>query len=102
MRKPNRNIWWLFTGFLCISALGWFGNTFTPGNMLALSVFLLLIFLTLFFFLLYPFNNVRRSFLVSLGVVVFLFLRYINLRYPVYPLLLVLTLFSVDHYFSEK
>ncbi len=94
-RRP-RNAWWLLLGLIGISTIAWFVSTYPPEQPLHLVVFFLTMFLSSFFLFLFLLNNVRRSALVSLGVVLFLILRYLKLREPYYVVLLIASLISLE------
>jgi hypothetical protein len=101
-RGTGRNIWWLFMGFSAISVLGWYANMFSPDAPSLFVWLYLLIFLTIFFFSLFIFNNVRRAMLTASGIVIFLLLRYFNLREILYPILLVACIVSIELYAQKR
>jgi len=102
MNRPRRNILWLILGICGLSVLGWFGNTFPPENILRLVLFFAIIAATAFFSSLFLLKIVRRAFLVTLGVVIWLLLRLFGLREFWYPLLLVPCLISLEILFQKR
>lgn len=101
-RSKPRNIWWLILTVCGISFLAWFVNTFPPNSWQLLVVFFSLVLFTTFFFLLYLIINVRRSFLVSLGFILFLLLRYLHLHESFYLILLLVTLLSLEFLLTRR
>lgn len=95
-RSNPRNIWWLVVAICGICVLAWFVNTYPPHSWQLFIVFFSLIFLTSLFLLLYLLNNVRRSLLLSTGLIVYLILQLLNLRELYYPILLLATLLSLE------
>ena len=81
-------------GLIGVSGTAWLINTYAPGQPVHLVVFFVAVFVSCFF--LFLLNNVRRSTLVSLGVVLYLILRYLNLRQSYYIVLLIASLASLE------
>ncbi len=102
MRNFPRNPWWLVLGVSGISLIAWFVNTYPPDSMLRIATFFLLFFLATLLNSLFLFNNVRRGLLVSFGLSIFFLLRMLNLREPLYPILLIITLISLEVLFRTK
>ena len=100
-RQP-RNIWWLIVAMCGLSALAWFVNTYSPNSWQFLFVFFSLVCFTSLFFLFYLLNNVRRSVLVSLGIILYLLLRYLNLRESIYLILLLTSLISLEVFLKKR
>ncbi len=102
MDRPKRNILWLILGICGLSVLGWFGNTFPPENILLLTLFFVIVTATTFFISLFLLKIVRRSVLMTLGVVIWLLLRFFGLRELWYPLLLIPCLISLEILFQKR
>lgn len=102
MDRPKRNVLWLILGICGLSVLGWFVNTFQPENILLLVLFFVIIATTTFFSSLFLFKIVRRSVLVTLGVIVWLLLRLLGLRELWYPMLLIPCLISLEILFQKR
>jgi len=83
-------------GLIGVSGTAWLINTYAPGQPVHLVVFFVAVFVSCFFLFLFLLNNVRRSTLVSLGVVLYLILRYLNLRQSYYIVLLIASLASLE------
>lgn len=95
-QHSSRNLWWVLLGVIGISAVAWLVNTYPPGQTIHFIIFFLIIFFSSFFLSLFLLNNVRRALLVSLGIALFLLLRYLNLRESYYVVLLIASLGSLE------
>lgn len=87
---------WFIITISGLSILGWFVNTYPPNSFLRIAIFFLLIGATTFFTSLYLLKIVRRAALLTLGVVIWLLLRFLDLRDWYYPALLLPILISLD------
>ena len=92
----------LIVGISGLCLLGWFINTFQPVNITLLIIFFLMISTITFFSSLFVLKIVRRSVLVTLGIVVWLLLRMFGLREIWYPLLLLPCLISLEILFQKR
>ncbi len=102
MHRRQQNFWWLFIGIIGISILGWFTNTFSPEKIIFRALFFLIIFITTTSLSFYVLNNVRRSVLISIGLVSFLLLRMAGLRELFYVILLLASLISLEVFFQKR
>lgn len=102
MRQKRRNSWFLLFGLIGLSGLGWYVNNVAPNSFQALLIFFVTFFLSSSLILLYFLNNVRRGLLLSVGIVTYLLLRLLNLREPLYVLLLIACLASLELYFKKR
>jgi len=100
--KRPRSIWWLVLGLTSFSGFAWFVNSYEPNSWQLFTIFFLLVFVASFWTFLYLFNNVRRSVLLSLGVTTYLLLRLANLREPLYLVLLLASLTSLELLLSKR
>jgi hypothetical protein len=101
-KRHKFNYYWLFKSVILIIIFGWFVNFFTPYSFLYKSIFFILIFLIVYAFCYFLLNNVRRCILCGLGAVIYLLLRLLGLRESIYPILLIISLISIDMYFSKS
>ena len=87
---------WLLAGIFGLSLMSWFLTTQAPeqGSTVAFGIFLIIA--TLFCFLQFFLNNVRRSIIVCFGGATFLILRALKLNDPLYFILLLLFLVSIE------
>ncbi len=102
MRDKSRNPWWLVLGISGISVIAWFVNTYPPDSIRQIAIFFLLFFLVTYLINFSLLNNVRRAFLLSCFLAILLLLRMLNLREPLYPGLLVITLISLEVLLGSK
>ncbi len=102
VKQTPRNSWWLFIGIIGVSALGWFINSFSPDTIIIRGIFFAIIFATITSLSLYTLNNVRRSLLIGLGIPAFFLLRYLGLREPIYLILLIASLASLELFFQKR
>ena len=98
---PERNILHLFLFLVYASALGWFINSYPPEMFWQFIGFFLLFGLAAFFLFLFILVQTRRAALVSIGLTTLLILRSLQLRHPLYPVLLLLCLISVEYTFLK-
>lgn len=100
-KQTERNITWLLAGICIVSLLAWITNTYPPAPWSILILFILLFAATssLVLFLL---NNVRRAMLIGAGISGIFFLRLIELREPLYIILLVACLVSLELYLKKQ
>jgi len=90
------------SGLTGVSILAWFFNTIPPKEGSAITIAIILITATLFCFLYSFLKNVRRCVLWSSGVGVFFTLRAIGLHDPLYILLLLAVLVSLEYAVSKR
>jgi hypothetical protein len=98
----QHNILWLIAGISGICGLGLTVNTFDPILPVPLMLFFISLSIIAFCFTMFLTNIVRRSLLVSGGVIVFFSLRFIGLREWYYVLLLVLSILLLEKYFNSS
>jgi hypothetical protein len=93
---------WLVVGITGLSLLGWFVNTYPPDSFIRILIFFAILggttFCISFFFL----KIVRRATIITVGVIVWLLLRYLGLRDWYYPLLLLPILISLEMLFQKR
>ncbi|MBP9814154.1 hypothetical protein KBC80_03075 [Candidatus Woesebacteria bacterium] len=96
MTNSPRNTLWLITGISGISILGWLVSTTAPTSPSSIFIFFALIYFSCFSLGLFFFNHTRRAVFCATGITLFLFLRLLGLRQPLYPILLVASLLSLE------
>lgn len=96
------HIGYLLTTVICVSIIGWFINTFPPLSFLYISVFLLLLGVSVFSFAYFFLQNKRRASLIAFSVVLLCILRMLNLRHPLYLILLFASVLSIDYIIREN
>ena len=97
LHTPQRNFLHLFLFLVFASTLGWFINSYPPETLWQFGGFYLLLGFAVFFFFQFILNHLRRAALVSIGFIVLLILRSFNLRHPLYTILLLACLVSIEY-----
>ena len=100
--KHPRSIWWLVLGITSFSVFAWFINSYEPNSWKLFVIFFVLISVSSCWTLLYCLNNVRRAILLSLGLTTYLILRSLNLREPLYLILLLACLTSLELLLTKR
>lgn len=102
MQSKPHNLTWILIAIVFLSILAAYVNSFSPNSILLLVIFFLLVGAMTFFTSLFFLNNVRRAGLLSLGFSLLLILRYLNLREPIYLILLSASLLSLELLLRNK
>lgn len=100
--QNTRQAWWLIAGIAGISSVGFLIHTFPPTGIAQIAAFFLLVALTLYFTFRFIVANRRWAILASLGISVFLLLRLLQLREPLYLILLAAVLVSLELVFHTR
>jgi hypothetical protein len=100
--RRTLNIRWIYAAFVLISIFGWYVNVFAPDSGIKIIIFFSIIFAIIFSTALFLLNNVRRGVLCGIGAVIFLLLRILGLRDPIYPVFLIAALISLDWYLRKN
>lgn len=96
-----------FLPTLLVALFSWLGLTLiilyaSPTSLFLLTTFYLLLFMALFLTLSLLLGNSRRGFLISLGIIIFLLLRFLKMAYFLNLALLIGTLVSLELYFKKR
>lgn len=86
----------LIIGISGISLLGWFVNSFSPDSVWMIALFFVILCASTFFISLFFLKKVSRAAILTLGVAVWLALRFLGLRELYYPILLIPILISLE------
>lgn len=87
-------LFWLIFIYFIIS--------FPPANSLLITLFFMLLFLPIFITLSLALGNSRRGLLLSLGFIIFLFLKQIQQVHALNIILLLSILLSIEIYFLKS
>ena len=98
MKIKERNLQWLLGGIMGFCAIGWLINAFSPTNKLTQILFFVLFFVSVYAVLVFFLTHKKHAFLLSSGFTIYLVLRALSLRDPLYIFLLVICLLSVEFY----
>jgi len=93
----ERNFLHLFLFLVFASTLGWYINSYPPELLWQFGVFYLLFGIAILSLTHFILCNIRRSILITTGIILFLILRSFNLRHPLYVFLLLACLVSVEY-----
>jgi hypothetical protein len=85
----------LLVGLATVGAVGWLVNSTVPTT-LTIGVFFLLVFISVVVLMSFILNNKRVAALISLGAVMVLLLRLLGLRSPLYLVLLLVVMGSLE------
>jgi cell division protein FtsW (lipid II flippase) len=96
MGRSQSFIPYLFAEISLMSALGWFINAYTPDSWQSVGVFFAILAAIIATGLGYFQINTRQTALITGGIILMLYLRYLGLREIFYPLLLAATLVSIE------
>lgn len=77
-------------------------NAFPPDSLSRILEFFLIILATSFVLSVFLLNNVRRALLISFGLIILLTLRALGLRDPLYPILLLASLVSLELLLNKR
>lgn len=97
----HKRLPWLIAGVAGISTIAWFVNTYAPFGVF-LGAFFLILFVTVSAFAFSITNNLRWTLLSAGGVVGFFLLRMLELREPIYLVLLLSSLLSLEVYLNKR
>lgn len=100
--KHSRNpllLFWGLTGFFLLAA---YINVFVPNALPPLILFFLILYLSLYLVTFYLIPHTRHALLITTGVVLYLGLRFLELRQPVYVLLLIASLVALEYLWKES
>lgn len=81
------------SGYILLSA---YVNLYPPDSLLRIALFLIVIAASTGLVLQYLFRRTQQSILLSFGVVIFLTLRFFDLRNPLYTVLLLACIVSLE------
>lgn len=87
---------------MSFSALAWLVNTYPPQQLAHRIIFFLIVFLSVFFLFFYLLKRLRWALLISTGIATFLWLRLMNLHEPLYVVLLIASLVSLEVFFRKR
>lgn len=96
MHTTQRNITWLFMGFGSMCVLGWLVNTTSPNGWPTILALFSLITVATYALAMFILNHSRRAGFITIGVVAFFLMRMAHLRQPLYSILLVAALLSLE------
>lgn len=102
MHRAHHDRRFLIFGIFGLAGLAVFAAKFAPISFQIIALFLLIFFLSVLCIAHYLINNVRRSIFISAGFTILLALRAVNLRDPLYIMLLLACLISLELLFRKR
>lgn len=99
--RPSRNPITAFLGVTGIVALAAYVNILPPDTGIALLGFFALCIMTLFFLGMYIIGNLRHTIVLTCSIMLYLILRYMGLRHPLYPILLVASVIALEYVWKD-
>lgn len=102
MRRKKRFIPTLLLTVLSWGGFGYVLFNVSPMGFVSKILFFALLFFALFLSIALLLNNTRRGFLIALGILVLALLRFFELFHPLYIVLVVALLLTVELYFLKK
>ncbi len=100
--KTKRNPLLLFLGLTGIIGLSAYVNIVAPASLPAVLGFFALVAASLWLLLSYALVCKRHTLLITGGVLLFLFLRYVGLKHPLYAILLLASVFAAEFLWRER
>ncbi len=97
-----RNPLILFFGITCLIALSAYVNVISPDSLVTIIGFFLLLGLSIGFLGFYALRKRRHALLLSFGVCLYLVLRFVGLKHPLYAVLLVASVIALEYLWKEN
>jgi len=98
----KRNIGFLFLTVILLSFFSWFVISIPPTTILSHIFFYLIVFGISFSFLLYVFARIETAIVLACGMTLYFFLRFLQLRHPIYTLVLFICSLAVLRLTNKK
>ncbi|MEK7577327.1 MAG: hypothetical protein AAB492_01745 [Patescibacteria group bacterium] len=94
--KNERDFRGALVGISGLSALGYLIHTFIPDTPLLIGLFFVLIGITVYGWMLFISQAIRIALLTTIYVLIFFLLQLMHLRHPLYTLLLLTFIISLE------
>lgn len=101
LTHTTRNPALLFLGVTGLILIAAYINIVRPDTALYIAGFFILLLATLMCLGIYMLKNVRRTIMISSAVIVFLFLRIVGLRHPLYAVLLTASVIALEYVWKD-
>lgn len=99
--RTPRNPAMLFFGITGLILIAAYVNVVRPDTALYIAGFFILLLATLMCLGIYTLKNVRRAIMISSAVIIFLFLRIVDLRNPLYAVLLTASVIALEYVWKD-
>lgn len=101
-KNHSRNPTTLFLGITGSIALAAYINITPPDTGVSLLGFFILLITTLLLLGMYFIGSLRHTIVLTFSVTLYLILRYIGLRHPLYPILLVASVIALEYVWKDN
>lgn len=98
----SRNPLLLFLGVTGLILLTAFINIVPPYSIGAIAVFAIIFTATLILLGLYAIRRVRHVLMLTFGIIIYLVLRYLGLRHPLYAVLLAASIAALEYLWKDN
>ncbi len=100
--KKERNPLILFLGLTGLIVMSAYVNIFPPDSLTHILIFLVILAVSLGLLCSYVFRKTRHTVLITLGVMLYLVLRYFGLRHPLYAVLLFASIIALEYLWKDS
>ena len=87
---------------MALCGLAWFINSVSPDILWMQAIFYAILGIITFCLSMFIFASKKEAVLISLGTIVYFLLRSLNLRHPLYLILLIAVLYSTSVYYNKR
>lgn len=101
-QKKQRNPFMLFTGLTGLIGLSAYVNIVPPDSFMSLTGFFLLFIIAVTALLFYVMQHMRHAMLISAGMTIYLILRLLGLRQPLYAVLLLASIIALEYLWKDQ
>lgn len=98
----QRNINYLIFSIVGLCGLAWLINSFPPDTIRMQCIFYAVLGMIMFCISMFIFASKKEATLISIGSIVYFLLLSLNLRHPLYLLLLIAVLYSTSVYYNKR
>jgi len=98
----ERNINYLIFTIIGLCGLAWFVNSVSPDLFWLQCIFYVALGIITFCVSMFVFASTKEARLISIGTIVYFLLRSLNLRHPLYLILLIAVLYSIAVYYNKR
>jgi len=92
----ERNINYLIFAIVALCGLAWFVNCISPDVLWLQAIFYVILGIITFCLSMFIFASNKEALLISIGTIIYFLLRSLNLRHPLYLILLIALLISIN------
>ena len=97
-----RNPVTLFFGITGLILLAEYVNVFPPATAITIVGFFVLLIATLMVLGIYALRNMRRVVMITMAIVIYLSLRFVGLRHPLYAVLLAASIVALEYVWKDN